>query len=155
MTPAINVAKKNKIAFTIHKYPHDPANESYGMEAAENLGLAAEMVFKTLVVELDGGKLAVAVVPVSSMLGMKQVAQAAGVKKAMMADKGKAEKTTGYVLGGISPLGQKKQLPTIIDNSALNFSTIHVSAGRRGLEIELKPKDLASLTAGIFANICQ
>lgn len=155
MTPAINAAKKKKIPYTIHQYSHDPANESYGKEAAKKLGLPEERVFKTLVVQLDNGKLAVAVIPVSSMLSMKQTAKAAGAKKATMAERKAVEKATGYVLGGVSPLGQKKRLPTIIDSSAEEFSSIHVSAGRRGLEIELKPTDLAALTAATFAKIRQ
>lgn len=155
MTPAINAVKKKKISHTIHQYSHDPANNSYGKEAAEQLGIAEEQVYKTLIVQLGDGTLAVAVIPVSAMLSMKKIAVATGNKKAAMADKDRAEKVTGYVLGGVSPLGQKKRLPTVIDNSARTFSTIFVSAGRRGLEIELNPADLASLTTATFAEICQ
>jgi Cys-tRNA(Pro)/Cys-tRNA(Cys) deacylase len=155
MTPAINTAKKNKIAYTVHQYSHDPGHDSYGKEAAEKLGLAEDRVFKTLVVEVDGARLAVAVIPVSAMLSMKLVARATGAKKAVMAEKDVVEKTTGYVLGGVSPLGQKKRLLTVIDSSAENLPTIFVSAGRRGLEIELKPADLAALTAASFADIRQ
>lgn len=155
MTPAINAAKKKNITYKVHQYSHDPAHESYGREAAEKLGVDAERVYKTLVVQLDDGKLAVAVIPVSSMLGMKHIAKAAGAKKAAMADKDLVERTTGYVLGGVSPLGQKKRLLTVIDSSARDFPTIFVSAGRRGLDIELKPADLAALTAATFAKICQ
>ena len=155
MTPAINAAKKKKIPFTVHQYTHDPANEAYGKEAAERLGIAEERVFKTLVVQLDDNCLAVAVLPVSSMLSMKQMARAAGAKKAVMADKSVVERATGYVLGGVSPLGQKKRLPTIIDSSAGSFPTIYVSAGRRGLEIELKAVDLLMLTGGSFSELCQ
>jgi Cys-tRNA(Pro)/Cys-tRNA(Cys) deacylase len=155
MTPAINAAKKKKIVYKIHQYTHDPAHESYGKEAAEKLGIEEERVYKTLVVKLDNGNLTVAVVPVSSMLSMKQIAKAVGAKKAAMADKELVEKTTGYVVGGVSPLGQKKRLATIIDSSAKNFPTIFVSAGRRGLEIELSPADLAALTSAAFATICQ
>jgi len=155
MTPGINVAKKNKIKHTIHEYDHDPASESYGTEAAQKLGLSEERVFKTLVVALDGQVLAVGVVPVCSMLNMKLMAKAAGAKKAAMAEKAAVERATGYVLGGVSPLGQKKRLPTIIDASAKNFSTIYVSAGRRGLEIELAPEDLRLLVNGTFAAISQ
>lgn len=153
MTPAINLAKKKKIPFTLHQYHHDPANASYGREAADMLGITGERVFKTLVVELDGGRLAVGIVPIDSMLSMKLIAKAAGAKKAVMADKALVERATGYVLGGVSPLGQKKRLPTIIDNSAADFSTIYVSAGRRGLEIELTPADLAGATDAVFADI--
>ncbi len=155
MTPAINAAKKKKIAYKVHQYSHDPAHESYGREAAEKLGVAAERIYKTLVVQLDDGKLAVAVIPVSSMLSMKHIAKAAGAKKAAMADKDVVARTTGYVLGGVSPLGQKKRLLTVIDRSATDFPTIFVSAGRRGLDIELKPADLAALTTATFAEILQ
>ena len=155
MTPAINAAKKKKIAYKVHQYTHDPSHDSYGKEAAEKLGIAEERVYKTLVVQLDKGSLTVAVIPVSSMLSMKQIAKAAGAKKAAMANKELVEKTTGYVLGGVSPLGQKKRLVTVIDSSAQDFPTIFVSAGRRGLDIELKPADLAALTSATFAEIVQ
>lgn len=155
MTPAINTAKKNKITYKVHQYTHDPTHDSYGKEAAEQLGITEERVYKTLVVQLDQSNLTIAVIPVSSMLSMKQIAKAAGGKKAAMADKELVERTTGYVLGGVSPLGQKKKLFTVIDSSAKDFSTIFVSAGRRGLEIELNPADLATLTTATFANIRQ
>ncbi|WP_308367682.1 MULTISPECIES: Cys-tRNA(Pro) deacylase [unclassified Microbulbifer] len=155
MTPGILAAKKSKINYRVHEYPHDPSSESYGLEAAEKLSVAEERVFKTLVVSLDGRELAVCVIPVSSMLSMKLVAKAAGAKKAAMADKADVERSTGYVLGGVSPLGQKKRLRTIIDSSARNHPTIYVSAGRRGLEIELNPEDLNRLINGVFAKICQ
>ena len=147
MTPGINVAKKNKISHRIHEYPHDESSESYGLEAAEKMGVPVEKVFKTLVVSLDNGELVVGVIPVSSMLSMKLIAKAAGAKKAVMAEKSDVERSTGYVLGGVSPLGQKKRLKTIIDSSARNYATVYVSAGRRGLEIELSPDDLAKLTS--------
>lgn len=155
MTPAINAAKKKKVPFTIHQYEHDPANEAYGREAAEKLGISEDKVFKTLVVLLDNEKLVVAVLPVSSMLSMKLIAKAGGAKKAVMADKTMVERTTGYVVGGVSPLGQKKRIPTVIDASAADFSTIFVSAGRRGLQIELAAKDLAAMTGATFAEIRQ
>lgn len=155
MTPGINIAKKAKITYKIHEYSHDPSSESYGSEAAEKMAVAEERVFKTLVVSLDNKELAVAVVPVSSMLNMKLIAKAAGAKKASMAAASEVERSTGYVLGGVSPLGQKKRLKTIIDASAESFSTMYVSAGRRGLEIELSPNDLKNLTNGTFASICQ
>jgi len=154
MTPAINIAKKNKISYKIHEYEHDPASESYGLEAADKLGLSEERVFKTLVVNIDNKELAVAVVPVSSMLSLKLMAKAAGAKKAEMANKADVQRSTGYVLGGVSPLGQKKKLKTFIDGSAQVFETILVSAGRRGLEIELSPVDLKILANGAFLNIC-
>ncbi|MDD2224177.1 MAG: Cys-tRNA(Pro) deacylase [Pseudomonas sp.] len=155
MTPAINVAKKNKVAHNIHTYSHDESSESYGLEAAEKMGVPGQRVFKTLVVLLDNKDLAVGVLPVSSMLSMKLIAKAAGAKKAVMADKSDVARSTGYVLGGVSPLGQKKCLKTVIDRSAKNYPTIYVSAGRRGLEIELSPDDLAKLTSGVLAEICQ
>jgi len=155
MTPAINLAKQRKIQHRIHEYEHDPAAESYGLEAAEKLGVPAEQVFKTLVVSLDDGRLAVGVVPVCEMLSMKLIAKAAGAKKAAMADKALVERSSGYVLGGVSPLGQKKKLPTYIDESAQNFATIYVSAGRRGLEIELAPADLSALLNAKFCPLTQ
>ncbi|SEA38572.1 Cys-tRNA(Pro)/Cys-tRNA(Cys) deacylase [Thiothrix caldifontis] len=155
MTPAINLAKKANIAFKVHEYTHDPASESYGLEAAEKLGLPPTQVFKTLVVSLDGKELAVGIVPVAAMLSMKHIAKAAHAKKADMADKAWVARTTGYVLGGVSPLGQKKLLKTFIDASALSFPAIYVSAGRRGLEIELAPQDLQSLTRAVFTPLIQ
>jgi Cys-tRNA(Pro)/Cys-tRNA(Cys) deacylase len=155
MTPGINVAKQRKITHIVHEYLHNPSSESYGLEASEKLGVAEARVFKTLVVNLDNKELAVGVIPVSSMLSMKLIAKAAGAKKAAMAAQADVERSTGYVLGGVSPLGQKKRLKTIIDSSANAFSTIYVSAGRRGLEIELSPEDLTKLVNGKLAEICQ
>ena len=155
MTPAINAAKKGKVKYEIHEYAHDPAAASYGEEAADALGLEYGQVFKTLLVSLTGHKspLAVAIVPVNKQLSLKSIAKALGAKKADMADPKVAEKTTGYVVGGISPLGQKKALPTVLDSSAGALATIHVSAGKRGLEIELSPADLLRLTRGTSAAI--
>lgn len=155
MTPAINAARRAKIAHQVHEYDHDPGTESYGVEAAEKLGLPENRVFKTLVVTVDGKELVVGVLPVSSMLSMKALAKALGAKKAAMAKPADVERVTGYVLGGVSPLGQKKRLVTIIDASAQTFPTIYVSAGRRGLQIELDPQDLKKLTGGSYADICQ
>ncbi|MEA1923285.1 MAG: Cys-tRNA(Pro) deacylase [Pseudomonadota bacterium] len=155
MTPAINAAKKAKIIYTTHEYAHDPSSESYGTEAANKLGIPEERVFKTLVVKHGTKELAVGVVPVSTMLNMKLFAKAIGAKKASMAEASDAERATGYVLGGVSPLGQKKRLKTIIDSSANKYPTIFVSAGRRGMDIELKPQDLRKLTCGKFAEICK
>ncbi|PHR29843.1 MAG: Cys-tRNA(Pro) deacylase [Desulfotalea sp.] len=155
MTPAINEAKKHKIKFEVHQYSHNPSHSSYGKEAVDSLGVAATRVFKTLVLQLDNGELTVGIVPVSGQLNLKQLAKAAGRKKASMADATLVQRSTGYVLGGVSPLGQKKRLATIIDSSATSHETIFVSAGRRGLEIELSPVDLCRLTSGTFAPIAQ
>lgn len=155
MTPGINVAKRAKIAHKVHEYTHDSSSESYGLEAAEKLGVSESRVFKTLVVSLDNKELAVGVVPVASMLSMKLLAKAAGAKKATMAVQSDVERSTGYVLGGVSPLGQKKQLKTILDSSVKNHATVYISAGRRGLEIELSPNDLVKLVNGVLAEICQ
>ncbi len=154
MTPAINMAKKAKIPFNIHEYEHDPAAEAYGKEAAEKLGIAPERVFKTLVVA-NGKDLVVAVVPVLLHLDLKLLAKAVGAKKVAMADVRQVERTTGYVVGGVSPLGQKKALPTILDSSAEQFKTIFVSGGRRGLDIELAPQDLARLVRGVFKPVAK
>ncbi len=155
MTPAVNIAKKYNIVHQIHEYCHDPASESYGLEAAEKLGVPAERVFKTLVVNIDNKELVVGVIPVGNLLSMKQIAKAAGGKKAAMAAKVEVERSSGYVLGGVSPLGQKRQLRTLIDSSAENHATVFVSAGRRGLEIELSPNDLKTLLNGMFASLSQ
>lgn len=156
MTPAINLAKKKKVTHTIHQYEHDPRADSYGLEAAEVLGQDPKKVFKTLLFCLNGESknLAVAIIPVDQKLNLKLAAKAAKGKKADMADPEIAQKTTGYVVGGISPLGQKKALPTFLHESATEQDTICVSAGKRGLEIELAPKDLLSLTRGQFAPLC-
>ena len=155
MTPAIKLAEKRKIAHTIHEYSHDSSSESYGLEAAEKLDVPTAKVFKTLVVMLNNGELAVGIIPVASKLSMKLIAKALGAKKAEMASPAAVERSTGYILGGVSPLGQKKRLRTVIDVSAETQSTVYVSAGRRGLEIELSPKDLAQLLSGSFASITQ
>jgi Cys-tRNA(Pro)/Cys-tRNA(Cys) deacylase len=149
-TPAIAAAEQAGVGFSIHSYEHDPKAESYGLEAAEALGLDPARVFKTLVADLDG-RLAVAIVPVSAQLDLK----ARGGKRARMADGRAVERTTGYVLGGISPLGQRRQLPTTVDASALEHGTIYVSAGRRGLEIELDPRDLVRLTGAAVVPIAR
>lgn len=157
MTPAINLAKKKKISHQIHQYTHDPRADSFGLEAVEALGQDPAKVFKTLLFCINGEakNLAVAVIPVDRKLNLKQAAKAAGAKKAEMANPEIAQKTTGYVVGGISPLGQKKALPTFIHQTASEQPTICVSAGKRGLEIELKAEDLALLTRGKFAELCQ
>ncbi|THA65637.1 Cys-tRNA(Pro) deacylase [Streptomyces sp. A0958] len=151
-TPATVALTAAGTTFTVHAYEHDPASPSYGEEAAEALGVSPDRVFKTLVADVDG-RLTVAVVPVAGSLDLKALASAAGGKRATMADPAAAERTTGYVRGGISPLGQRKRLPTVLDASARAHPTICVSAGRRGLEVELSPEDLAALTGAVFAEI--
>ncbi len=155
MTPAIDQAKKAGITFRVHEYVHDPRAEEYGLEAAQALGLDPRRVFKTLLVILDGDRkrLAVGIVPVQQLLNLKQMAKALRAKTAEMADPKDAERATGYTVGGISPLGQKKLLPTALDEAALAFSTIYVSGGKRGLDIELSPGDLVKLCKGLTAPI--
>ena len=138
----------------MHVYDHDPRRGAYGLEASDALGVAPEQVFKTLVAEVDGA-LTVGVVPVAGQLDLKALAAAAGGKKAVMADVAAAERATGYVAGGISPLGQRRRLPVVIDSSALEFATIFCSGGRRGLEIELAPADLARAAGARVAVIAQ
>lgn len=151
-TPATALVARQKITHRVHEYAHDPRAESYGAEAAEALGVPAGRVFKTLVAAVDGA-LTVAVVPVTASLDLKALAAAAGGKKAAMAEPTAAERATGYVRGGISPLGQRKRLPTVIDDSALGYETVFCSAGRRGLELELAGADLARLTGAVTAPI--
>jgi Cys-tRNA(Pro)/Cys-tRNA(Cys) deacylase len=151
-TPATVALTKAQIAFRTHEYEHDPAAGSYGAEAAELMGVDPARLFKTLVADVDG-RLTVAVVPVSGSLDLKALASAVGGKKAAMADPAAAERSSGYVLGGISPLGQRRQLPTVVDASALGFETVFCSGGRRGLEIELAPADLVKLTGAVTAPI--
>ena len=156
MTPAVKAVKKAGIQFKIREYPYDSQASSnslaYGEEASALLGLSPDQVFKTLLVATNTNQLAVAIIPVSHQLVLKSVAKALGAKKVAMADPHEAEKATGYVLGGISPLGQKKRLPFVIDESVNNFSTIYVSGGRRGLEIELAPADLVRLCQASLIN---
>jgi Cys-tRNA(Pro)/Cys-tRNA(Cys) deacylase len=154
MTPAINLLKKKKLPFHIHSYDHDEQHASYGIEAAQKLNVCAQQVFKTLVVELDNEQLAVAVIPVERQLSMKLMAKMLGAKKAMMADKQKVQRITGYVLGGVSPLGQKKRLKTLLDDSAQQYDAIYISAGKRGLEIELAAQTLIDLLAAQYAPLC-
>ncbi|GAA0323646.1 Cys-tRNA(Pro) deacylase [Actinoallomurus spadix] len=153
-TPATVSATRAGIDFTLHPYEVDTDADSYGEAAADALGVAHDRLFKTLVTEVDGD-LTVAVVPVSSSLDLKALAAAAGGKRAAMADPAHAERVTGYVRGGISPLGQRKRLPTVVDSSASRFPTIYVSAGRRGLQIELSPADLVRLTGASTAGIAR
>ncbi|WP_406149911.1 Cys-tRNA(Pro) deacylase [Streptomyces sp. NBC_01012] len=153
-TPATVALSAAGTAFTVHSYDHDPASPSYGEEAAEALGVPADRVFKTLVADVDG-ELVVAVVPVAGSLDLKALASAVGGKRAAMADPSAAERTTGYVRGGISPLGQRKRLRTVLDASADTHPTICVSAGRRGLEVELTPRDLTTLTQATVSTIAR
>ena len=148
-TPAIAAAARAGVAFAVHEYRHDPRAESFGLEAVDKLGLDAARVFKTLVADVDGA-LTVAVVPVEAQLDLRALG-----KRARMADATAAERATGYVAGGISPLGQRRALPTVVDASALDHETIHVSAGRRGLELELAPADLVELTGARVAPIAR
>lgn len=151
-TPATALLVKRKIRHRLHSYEHDPQHESYGLEAAEALGVAAERVFKTLVAEVDG-VLTVGVVPVTQQLDLKALAAARGGKRAHLADGAAAQRATGYVLGGISPLGQRGRLPLVIDDSVQRFETVYCSAGRRGLELELAPDDLIMLAEATVAPI--
>ncbi len=153
MTPALNLLKKAGAVHRIHSYEHDPKAASYGLEAAEKLDLEPARVFKTLLAASERGELLVAVVPVVGSLDLKALAQAAGVKKVDMAAVDAAQRATGYLVGGISPLGQKKRLRTFIDGSARHFPTVYVSAGRRGLEVELSAEILAEHTQAQFADI--
>ncbi len=152
-TPATQAASRAGIRFTLHEYRHGAAAESYGLEAAEALGVSAERLFKTLVAHVDEARLVVAVIPAARHLNMKLLAAAADGKRAAMAEPTRAQRATGYVLGGISPLGQRSRLPTVLDASALAFETIYVSAGRRGLQIELAPQDLVRATGASTADI--
>ena len=153
MTPAIEMLKKNKCDFKIYKYDHDPACTNFGDEAVVKLGLDASQVYKTLLVELTPKQLVVCVLPVKNQLSLKDVASAFDVKKAVMANKDEAQKVTGYLLGGISPLGQKKLLKTVLDESVNKFETIFISGGKRGLDIEVKPKDLQKLLNSLIYGI--
>ena len=153
MTPAIEMLKRNKCDFKIHKYDHDPACTNFGDEAVVKLGLDASQVYKTLLVELTPKQLVVCVLPVKNQLSLKDVASAFDVKKAVMANKDEAQKVTGYLLGGISPLGQKKLLKTVLDESVNKFETIFISGGKRGLDIEVYPKDLKELLKAKVAKI--
>ena len=153
MTPAVTVAKRAGIAFEVHEYDAGDSDEPYGLGAARALGIAPERVFKTLVVDLAGKSLATAIIPVAERLDLKAVASALGAKRATMADPTAAERATGYVLGGISPLGQRRRLRFAIDESALEFERIHVSGRRRGLEIELAPGDLIRFVGAVGARL--
>ena len=151
-TPATVALTRAGISFTLHEYAHDPRAESFGLEAAQALGLDPARVFKTLMATVDT-RLAVAVVPVSGQLDLKALARALGGSRAAMAERAAAERATGYVAGGISPIGQKRRHPTVLDASALDHPTIFVSGGRRGLDLELSPADLARVTDAVTAPV--
>jgi Cys-tRNA(Pro)/Cys-tRNA(Cys) deacylase len=151
-TPAIQALERAGIAHTLHPYAHDPRAASYGLEAAQALGVDPARVFKTLLADADGA-LVVGIVPVSARLDLRALARAVGARKAVMADPAAAQRATGYVVGGISPLGQKRSLPTVLDSSALEHETVLVSAGRRGLDVGLAPADLVALASATTAPI--
>lgn len=159
-TRAIEVARRAGVMHTVHEYAHDvraslrEGGRGYALEAVEALGVEAARVFKTIVVSVDG-RLGLAVVPADSEVDLKAVADALGGRRAVIADPADAERATGYVLGGISPLGTRRAMPTVLDSSATGFPTIHVSAGRRGLEIELAPADLVALTQGSMVRLAR
>ena len=156
-TPATDALTRAGVAFELHPYDHDPDSTNYGDEAADALGVDPLRIFKTLVVDVGTTRpeLAVAVVPVAGQLSLKHAAAALGAKKAAMADKALVARSTGYVLGGVSPLGQRTPLPTVIDETAQLWDTVYVSAGKRGLQVELAPDDLAAVTGASFADIAR
>ncbi|PAT43247.1 Cys-tRNA(Pro) deacylase [Vandammella animalimorsus] len=155
MTPAIELLKAHGVAHQVLSYTHDSKAPSYGLEAVEKLGLAPQQVFKTLLAQTEAGELLVAVVPVAAQLDLKALAQAAGCKKCEMAQPQAAQRATGYLVGGISPLGQKKAHRSFIDATAQALDGLYVSAGRRGLEIALAPQDLARLCQARFAALAR
>ncbi len=153
-TPATRALAAAGVEFTEHPYEHDPSAESFGLEAAEAVGAPPEQVFKTLLAQTDDG-LVVGVVPVTGQLDLKALAAAVGSKKATMADPASAEKATGYVVGGISPIGQKRALTTVLDESALTHPSVYVSGGRRGFDVGLTPGDLVDITSAVTAPIAK
>lgn len=153
MTPAVLQLDKNNITYRLHQYHHDESAPSYGLEAAEKLNVDSQLIFKTLVVENEKGDLAVGIVPVEKQLNLKAMAKCLKCKKLTMADAKRAQSSTGYVLGGVSPLGQKKRLVTVIDSSAKDLKQLFISGGKRGLEIEMDPNHLAHLVSASFSPI--
>jgi Cys-tRNA(Pro)/Cys-tRNA(Cys) deacylase len=151
-TPATTLLSRAGVSYTLHPYAHDPRAEAYGDEAATALGIPTQRIFKTLIATVDG-RLACGVVPVAGRLDLKALAAALGGKRAELAEPAAAARATGYVVGGISPLGQKSRLPIVLDDSAAAFDTVYVSAGRRGLQVELAPDDLARLTGAVVSPI--
>lgn len=156
MTPAVQLLKRQKVSFELHTFSASYSGEGYGIAAAKALGVPPQLVFKTLLVSFNGDPraLGVCILPVTHTLSLKHAAKAHGQKSAQMAEPAIAEKTTGYVVGGISPLGQKKALPTVVDQSAESLDTVFVSGGKRGLDIALAPADLQQLTRARFAPLC-
>jgi Cys-tRNA(Pro)/Cys-tRNA(Cys) deacylase len=151
-TPATTALARAGVAYAVHPYPHDPNARSFGVEAAAALGVSADRVFKTLVASVDG-RLVVAVVPVSGSLNLKSLAAAVNGKRAELTDASLVERTTGYVPGGVSPFGQRRALPTVVDETAMRYVTVFVSGGRRGLDVEVAPDDLVRLTGATVARI--
>ena len=151
-TPATIALERARISFILHEYAHEPGHESYGLEASEALGVPQERVFKTLITEVDG-RLVAGVVPVGGQLDLKALAAAMGGKRVAMADVTAAERATGYVVGGISPVGQRRRLPVVLDASAMSYPAVFCSGGRRGLEIELAPADLVRAANATVASI--
>ena len=153
MTPAINLCRERGIDIVVHEFNHDPNNTHYGQEAAQALGIEADRIFKTLMVAADTRTFALGIVPVSGTLDLKHIAAAMGVKKVAMADAKVVQSRSGYLLGGVSPLAHKRPCPLFLDDSAQQYDTIFVSGGKRGLDIEIAPEDLLSLSDGSFADI--
>lgn len=151
-TPATVALQKAGVIFTLHEYSHDPRAESFGLEAADALGLDPRQVYKTLLTDVDGSTV-VGIVPVAGSLDLKALAGAAGGRRAEMTDPARAQRLTGYVLGGISPVGQRRPLPTYLDDTALLWERVYVSGGRRGLDIGIAPTDLIAVTAAVTAPI--
>ncbi len=153
-TPALVLLQREGVEHRVHRYDHDPRAASYGLEAAEALGVDADRVFKTLLADVEG-ELCVGIVPVTTQLDLKAMAAALGAKRAVMADPQRAERATGYVVGGISPLGQRRAHRTVVDETVELWETVHVSAGRRGLEVEISPADLVRLTRAVPAPVAR